>query len=69
MLANQEIEVIDKVIGKGRRVQNLIYIHRQCVHDIFSDSNDTFEEHIDPVNLLGDFVDTVSMRESPHLKL
>ena len=33
MLADQEVEVIEKVIGKGRRLQNLIYIHRQCAYD------------------------------------
>ena len=34
------------MIGKGRRVQNLIYIHRQCAYDMFSDSDDAFGEHI-----------------------
>ena len=69
MLADQEVEVIEKVIGKGRRVQNLIYIHRQCAYDIFSDSDDTFGEHIDLFDLLGDFVDTAPLRESPYLEL
>lgn len=65
MLADQEVEVI----GKGRRVQNLIYIHPQCAYDMFSDSDDTFGEHIDLFDLLGDFVDTAPLRESPYLEL
>ena len=69
MLADQEVEVIEKVIGKGRRVQNLIYIHPQCAYDMFSDSDDTFGEHIDLFDLLGDFVDTAPLRESPYLEL
>ena len=69
MLADQEVEVIEKVIGKGRRVQNLIYIHRQCAYDMFSDSDDAFGEHIDLFELLGDFVDTAPLRESPYLEL
>ena len=47
MLADQEVEVIEKVIGKGRRMQNLIYIHRQCAYDMFSDLDDAIREHID----------------------
>ena len=69
MLADQEVEVIEKVIGKGRRVQNLIYIHRQCAYDMFSDSDDAFGEHIDLFELLGDFVDDAPLRESPYLEL
>ena len=69
MLADQEVEVIEKVIGKGRRVQNLIYIHRQCAYDVFSDSDDAMGEHIDLLDLLGDFVDNAPLRESPYLEL
>ena len=36
MLADQEVEVIEKNIGQGKRIQNPIYIHRQCAYDIFS---------------------------------
>lgn len=69
MLADQEVEVIEKVIGKGRRVQNLIYIHRQCAYDMFSDSDDAIGEHIDLFDLLADFIDITPLRESPYLEL
>lgn len=69
MLADQEVEVIEKVIGKGRRLQNLIYIHRQCAYDMFSDLDDAIGEHIDLFDLLEDFLDNSPLRESPYLEL
>ena len=69
MLADQEVEVVEKVIGKGRRVQNLIYIHRQCAYDMFSDSSDYTGDHIDLFDLLGDFVEDAPLRKSPYLEL
>ena len=69
MLADQEVEAIEKEIGKGRRVQNLIYIHRQCAYDMFSDSDDSTGDHIDLFDLLGDFVEDTPLGKSPYLEL
>lgn len=66
MLADQEVEVVEKIIGKGRQVQNLIYIHRQCAYDMFSDSDDAIGEHIDLFDLLSDFVEDAPLRKSPY---
>ncbi len=57
MLADQEVDVVEKVIGKGRRVQNLIYTHCQCAYNMFTDSDDAIGDHIDLFDLLGDFVE------------
>lgn len=69
MLADQETKVIEKEIGKGWRVQNLIYIHRQCAYDMYSDADDILGEHIDLFDLLGDFLENAPLRESPYLEL
>ena len=69
MLADQEVEVVERVIGKGRRVQNLIYIHRQCAYDLICDLDDAYGEHIDLFDLLGDYVDRAPLSESPYLEL
>lgn len=69
MLADQEIEVIEKVIGKGHRIQNLIYIHRQCAYDIAVNPEDSDIEHIDLFDLLGDYLKDAPAQESPYLEL
>lgn len=69
MLADQEVTVIERVIGQGRKVQNLIYIHQQCVYDMFSDSDDSIGEHIDLFELLEDFIADAPLSQSPYLEL
>lgn len=69
MLADQEVEVVEKVIGKGRRVQNLIFIHRQCAYDMVSDMDDPMLEHIDLEELLSDYIEDAPLRNSPYLEL
>ena len=43
MLIDQELDVVEKIIGKGRNVRNLIYIHRQCAYDTLTKVDDTAE--------------------------
>lgn len=69
MLADQEVELIEKQIGAGRHVQNLIYIHRQCAYDTASSWDDFDGEHINLFELLDDFVNDLPTRESPYLEL
>lgn len=69
MLADQEIEVIERYIGRGRHVQNLIYIHQKCAYDTAAIREDSNEEHINLFELLDDFVDSVPTCESPYLEL
>lgn len=69
MLADQEIETVEKIIGKGRRVENLLYIHRQCAYDMFSDLEDEFGDHLDLFELLGEFIEQAPPGKSPYLEL
>ena len=69
MLADQEVEVIEKVVGKGRQVQNLAYIHRRCAYDMVSDLDDSICEHIDLFELLSDYTEDAPRRNSPYLEL
>lgn len=69
MLADQEVEVVEKVIGRDRRIQNLIYIHCQCAYDMFSCLDDVIGDHIDLFDLLGDFLEDAPLRRSPYLEL
>lgn len=69
MLADQEVETVEKVIGKGRRVENLMYIHRQCAYDMFSMLEADFGEGLDLFELLGDFVEEAPVGKSPYLEL
>lgn len=69
MLADQEVEVVEKVIGKGRHPQNLIYIHRQCAYDMVSEPDDALGDHIDLFDLLDGFTETSPAKKSPYLEL
>lgn len=69
MLADQDVEIIEKEIGQGRRVQNLIYIHRQCMYDIFSDSDEGTGEALDLFAMLDGIMDDSPPNESPYLEL
>ncbi len=61
MLPDQEIEVIERNIGRGQTKQNLIYIHRQCRYDAFSRVNIDYLDHIELFELLED----LQMDEQP----
>lgn len=62
------MELIEKHIGDGWRLKNLIYIHRQCAYDIFQDSEDTGES-VDLFTLLDGLMDAAPATESPYLEL
>lgn len=68
MLADQEVQVIEKRIGMGHRVQNLLYIHRQCAFDLYTDG-DEGAELIDLFELLNDYIDSAPLHDSPYLEL
>lgn len=69
MLADQEVEVIEKSIGNGRQIQNLLYIHRQCAYDVAPYSDDFEGEPINLFELLEDFSTDAPARKSPYLEL
>lgn len=69
MLADQDVEVIEKNVGQGHRIQNLIYIHRQCAYDVFSSSKELAGDHIDLLSMLEGIMDAAPADESPYAEL
>ncbi|WP_298018928.1 exodeoxyribonuclease III [uncultured Dysosmobacter sp.] len=69
MLADQEVDVVERILGRGRRPQNLMYIHRRCAYDSFSGLDDVTLESIDLNNLLQDVLEETPAAESPYLEL
>jgi 5-methylcytosine-specific restriction endonuclease McrA len=67
MLADEEIEVIEREIGHGRSVRNLLYIHRRCSYNIASGEGRL--EHINAFDLLDGIMDEAPENESPYLEL
>lgn len=52
MLADQEVELVEKHIGEGWKIRNLLYIHRQCSNNVFYGGNEFLVEHIDLFSML-----------------
>lgn len=71
MLADQEVEVVEKEIGKGRSPKNLLYIHRQCAYDAYRGTRDNEEVQIDLISLLSELAEVTDAKqeESPYLEL
>ncbi len=56
MLPDQEIEVVERHIGSGARRGNLVYIHRQCAHSLYTNIGDMYQEPLDLFEFLDDIV-------------
>ena len=56
LLPGQDLDVVERVIGKGRGIRNLCYVHRRCIFDTFLEANDVPEEHLDLVSILTDMI-------------
>ncbi len=69
MLPDQEVEVTERIVGKGWRVQNMIYIHKQCGYDQFISAGNAPEEHLDLFEMLGDIISETPITESPYYGL
>lgn len=76
MLADQEVDIVERTIGRGRRLDNLCYIHRRCAYDVVVCHNDY--ESGSPINLvqlLEDYIaetseeNKISLEESPYAAL
>ena len=68
MLIDQELDVVEKIIGKGRNVRNLIYIHRQCAYDTLTKVDDTAEP-LDFYTIVEDYLMDAPLSRSPYLEL
>lgn len=76
MLADQEVDIVEQTIGRGRRLDNLRYIHRRCAYDMLLHSSQyAFSSPIDLVQLLEDYIaesseeNNVFLEESPYAAL
>ena len=69
MLPDQEVEVVERVVGKGRGPKNLIYVHTQCAYDMFIGPDRDYKEFIDLSDLLSDLLGEVPPNESPYFGL
>ena len=68
MLADQDVELIERNLGQGWNIRNLIYIHRQCGETVIYSNEDT-GEHIDLFSLLDGIMDDAPAEESPYMEL
>lgn len=69
LLFDQEFEVVEKELGKGRGVQNLLYIHSFCSYNILSEEEQLRGAGVNTIELLEDIADTAPERESPYYEL
>ena len=69
ILADEEVDVVEHTIGRGRGVHNLIYIHRQCAYDVFSDMDDDVGAPLDLCELLSDLLEDRQTKRSPYQRL
>ncbi len=69
MRPDQEVDVIEKVVGKGWNVKNLIYIHRKCAYDVYSSVDSIATSHIDLFELLEKYTTDTPESNSPYLEL
>lgn len=69
MRPDQEVDVIEKVVGKGWTIKNLMYIHRKCAFDVYSKVDNMDASHIDLFDLLQNYTTDKPESESPYLEL
>lgn len=69
MRPDQEVDVIEKVVGKGWNIKNLMYIHRKCAYDVYSNVESIDASHIDLFDLLQDYTRDKPESNSPYLEL
>ncbi|MDE7245626.1 MAG: hypothetical protein K2O18_16860 [Oscillospiraceae bacterium] len=69
MLPDQDIELIEKVVGRGYRIKNLAYIHRSCSYDMTVDENNWDTGPVDLVAMLTELLEDASESDSPYLEL
>lgn len=68
MLPDQEIDLVEIVLGRGRTVSNLAYIHRRCAYDILSEKQQGQEE-FDFFGVLKDVTEPICGLEDPYWDL
>jgi len=69
MLADQEVQVVERVVGQGWTPQNLIYLHRECAYDTVSGMDDILGEPLNFFEVLEEFTEDNPVGESPYMEL
>ena len=69
MRRDQEIDVVEKVVGKGWTIKNLMYIHRKCAFDVYFKADNMDASHIDLFDLLQNYTVDKPESQSPYLEL
>jgi len=67
-IRNEELDVVERILGRGRSVKNLMYIHRQCSYDTLT-KIDNSEDALDFYSIVEDFVTVAPVSKSPYLEL
>ena len=70
MLPDQEVDVMEIVLGNGHHPSNLQYIHRQCAYNTIMGADDVQREPLDIFELLDGFLeDDHPLQKSPYYEL
>ena len=69
MLADQEVQVVERVVGQGWKPQNLIYLRRECAYDTVSGIDDILGEPLNFFEMLEEFTEDGPVGESPYMEL
>lgn len=69
MLPDQEIQLVELVLGRGRTVSNLAYIHRSCTYDVVIKGKEGGAAGLDVFALLDGVTEPVRGLEDPYWAL
>ena len=69
MLADQEVELVEKNLGQGWSARNLQYVHRQCGYQVQFGGGEVNGEHIDLFSILEGFENHTPDDDSTYIEL
>jgi len=69
MLPDEEIDLIEKNLGDGWNVRNLMYIHERCAYDVYSKEDDELCEPLNLISILNRLADPAPAEDSPYWEL
>lgn len=69
MLPDQEIRLVELVLGRGRTVSNLAYIHQSCAYDVVIEGKEGDSSGLDVLTLLDGVTEPVRGLEDPYWDL
>lgn len=66
MLPNQELQLVELVLGRGHTVSNLAYIHRNYAYDVVAEGKEGGAAGLDMFALLDGVTEPVRGLEDPY---